>query len=89
MRWSLCVPQFQRIAGPSLRAPTATVFCCATISTEAASKFQTAELISYRRGRISVLDAQGLGKKACECYRFIGQQYRRLQGKLSELLWLK
>jgi hypothetical protein len=31
---------------------------------EAAGKFQSAEMISYRRGRISVLDSRGLGKKA-------------------------
>lgn len=54
--------------------------------TEAAGKFQTAALINYRRGRISVLDARGLGKKACECYRFIRQQYRQLHGDLPQLL---
>jgi hypothetical protein len=43
----------------------------------------------YRRGRISVFDARGLGKKACECYRFIRQQYRRLQGELLGLFSLK
>ncbi len=53
---------------------------------EAASKLQAAGLIGYRRGRISVLDAPRLGKKACECYRFIRQQYRRLQGELPGLL---
>jgi len=54
--------------------------------TEAASRFQTAALISYRRGRISVLDTQGLGKRSCECYRFIRQQYGRLYGDLPRLL---
>jgi CRP-like cAMP-binding protein len=54
--------------------------------TEAASKFQTAGLIQYRRGRISVLDGRRLGKKACECYRFIGQQYRHLYGDIPRLL---
>jgi CRP-like cAMP-binding protein len=46
--------------------------------TEAASQFQSANLISYNRGRISVLDGPGLGKRSCECYRFIRQQYTRL-----------
>ena len=55
----------------------------------AAGGFQTAQLISYRRGRIRVIDAQGLGKKACECYRLIRQQYRHLQGELAGLLSLK
>ena len=46
--------------------------------TEAASTFQSANLISYSRGRISVLDGPGLGKRSCECYRFIRRQYSRL-----------
>ncbi len=54
--------------------------------TEAASKLQAADLISYRRGRISILDKPGLGKKSCECYRFIRQQYERLHGALPRLL---
>jgi CRP-like cAMP-binding protein len=54
--------------------------------TQAAGKLQTAALISYRRGHISVLDGRGLGKKACECYRFIRQQYQRLYGDLPRLL---
>jgi Mn-dependent DtxR family transcriptional regulator len=54
--------------------------------TEAAAKFQRAALINYHRGRISVLDARGLGKKACECYRFIRQQYQHLCGDLPRLL---
>ncbi len=54
--------------------------------TEAASSLQAAALISYRRGHISVLDARGLGKRACECYRFIRQQYGRLYGDLPQLL---
>lgn len=54
--------------------------------TEAASRLQAAALISYRRGRISVLDRRGLEKKSCECYRFIRQQYGRLHGALPRLL---
>lgn len=54
--------------------------------TEAAVRFQTAALISYRRGRISVIDARGLGRRSCECYRFIRQQYGRLYGDLPRLL---
>jgi CRP-like cAMP-binding protein len=46
--------------------------------TEAASKFQSANLISYSRGRINVLDGPGLGRRSCECYRFIRRQYSRL-----------
>jgi CRP-like cAMP-binding protein len=54
--------------------------------TGAASKLQAAALIGYRRGRISVLDKRGMGKKSCECYRFIRQQYERLHGELPRLL---
>ena len=54
--------------------------------TEAASKLQAAALISYRRGHIRVLDGPRLAKRACECYRFIKQQYRHLNGELPRLL---
>lgn len=57
--------------------------------TEAARMLQSAALISYRRGRISVLDKRGLEKRSCECYRFIRQQYERLHGLLPRLLSAK
>jgi len=46
---------------------------------EAAGRFQADGLINYRRGRISLLDRPGLAKRACECYRFIRQQYDGLR----------
>lgn len=52
----------------------------------AARKLQAAALIRYRRGRMSVLDAAGLGKKSCECYRFMRHQYERLHVDLLRLL---
>jgi CRP-like cAMP-binding protein len=54
--------------------------------TRAASRLQADGLISYRRGRIRVLDKAGLGKRSCECYRYIRQQYQRLHRKLPRLL---
>jgi CRP-like cAMP-binding protein len=54
--------------------------------TDAARELQAEGLISYRRGRISVLDQPGLGRKSCECYRFIRQEYASLYGKLPRLL---
>ncbi len=45
---------------------------------EAASDLQALALIRYQRGRMRVLDARGLGKRACDCYRFIRRQYRQL-----------
>ena len=37
--------------------------------TLAAQSMQAAGLISYRRGRIQVLDGPGLEEPSCECYR--------------------
>ena len=54
--------------------------------TEAARKFQSTGLISYRRGHISVLDSRALGKKSCECYRFIRRQYAGLRAELPRIL---
>jgi CRP-like cAMP-binding protein len=45
---------------------------------EAAFKLQTAGLINYRRGHISVLDRGGLEKRACECYAVVKKEYNRL-----------
>jgi len=53
--------------------------------TAAAGALQARGLISYRRGRIAVLDRRGLEKTSCECYRFIGRQYAHFQRKLPRL----
>jgi Mn-dependent DtxR family transcriptional regulator len=46
--------------------------------TEAAFKLQQAGLISYARGRISVLDRSGIEKRTCECYMVVKREYERL-----------
>jgi CRP-like cAMP-binding protein len=46
----------------------------------AAGRLQKAGLISYRWGRITVLDRGGLENTACECYRIIRNEYERLLG---------
>jgi CRP-like cAMP-binding protein len=46
--------------------------------TEAAGKLQTAGLIHYSRGRITVLDRPGLEARVCECYNVVQQEFRRL-----------
>lgn len=46
--------------------------------TEAALKLQKAALISYARGRISVLDRPGLEARTCECYSVVKREYDRL-----------
>jgi CRP-like cAMP-binding protein len=54
--------------------------------TEAAVKLQQAGLISYARGRITVLDRVGLEKRTCECYAVVKREYDRLlPGKLDDL----
>jgi CRP-like cAMP-binding protein len=46
--------------------------------TEAAGHLQQAGLISYRRGRIKVLDRAGLEGRVCECYAVVKREYDRL-----------
>jgi CRP-like cAMP-binding protein len=48
--------------------------------TEAALKLQGAGVISYRRGRIDVLDRRGLELRVCECYGVVRAEYERLLG---------
>ena len=46
--------------------------------TEAAGKLQAQGLISYSRGRITVLDRPGLEARTCECYAVVKKEYDRL-----------
>jgi CRP-like cAMP-binding protein len=46
--------------------------------TDAAGKLRDAGLIRQRRGRITVLDRQGLEECACECYHTIRHEFERL-----------
>jgi CRP-like cAMP-binding protein len=43
--------------------------------TLAAQAIQTAGLISYRRGKIRILDRPGLEKAACECYAIVRDRF--------------
>ena len=43
--------------------------------TLAAQSLQTAGLISYRRGKIQVLDRPGLEKASCECYAVVRERF--------------
>jgi Mn-dependent DtxR family transcriptional regulator len=49
--------------------------------TEAALKVQKAGLIKYTRGRITILDRQGLEKRTCECYQVVKTECDRLLPK--------
>ncbi|MDB6084817.1 MAG: Crp/Fnr family transcriptional regulator [Gammaproteobacteria bacterium] len=46
--------------------------------TEGALKLQQANLIRYARGRITVLDRDGLETRSCECYAVVKKEYDRL-----------
>ncbi|MFN7834682.1 MAG: Crp/Fnr family transcriptional regulator [Burkholderiaceae bacterium] len=46
--------------------------------TSGALKLQEAGLISYVRGRITVLDRAGIEKRTCECYAVVKKEYDRL-----------
>ena len=46
--------------------------------TQAAGTAQRAGLLSYRRGRILVLDRAGIEAQACECYRLVRDECDRL-----------
>ena len=46
--------------------------------TEAASRLQESQLITYRRGRITVLNRGGIERRSCECYQVVKTEYDRL-----------
>ncbi|HEY8094684.1 MAG TPA: Crp/Fnr family transcriptional regulator [Methylobacter sp.] len=46
--------------------------------TEAIGKLQQAGLLACHRGRITVLDRQGLEARACECYQVVKTEFNRL-----------
>ena len=48
-----------------------------TIST-AASMLQKAGLISYRYGKLTILDPEGLARGACECYGIMEEQFDKI-----------
>ena len=48
--------------------------------THAARRLQEQGLISYARGRITILDRGGLEAAVCECYRVVKDEYDRLLG---------
>ncbi len=51
--------------------------------TEAAGRLQSAGLIHYNRGRITVLDRPGLEARVCECYEVVRKEFRRLLPDLT------
>ena len=51
--------------------------------TEAAHKLQADGLIRYARGRITILNRQGLEHRTCECYAVVKKEYDRLLSSKS------
>jgi CRP-like cAMP-binding protein len=51
--------------------------------TEAAGKLQSAGLIHYSRGRITVLDRPGLEARSCECYAVVKKEFDRLLPEIT------
>jgi CRP-like cAMP-binding protein len=49
-----------------------------TSVTAVAHTLQVANIIKYKRGKIRVVDVDGLSEAACECYETVKAQYRQL-----------
>jgi Mn-dependent DtxR family transcriptional regulator len=56
-----------------------------TTVTAAAMELQQEGLISYRRGRIEILDRAGLELAACECYGAIRANFERLMPHINNV----
>ena len=50
--------------------------------TVAAGSLQAAGIITYHRGKVTILDQKKLEKASCECYRIVRDEYDRLLGVL-------
>lgn len=50
---------------------------------EVAVRLQTAALIDYSRGRITLLDRPGMEMRSCECYAIIKNEFDRLLSKAT------
>jgi CRP-like cAMP-binding protein len=50
--------------------------------TEAASVFKGRKLITYRRGKIQILDLKGLKAASCSCYQTVQTVFKRVQGQM-------
>jgi CRP-like cAMP-binding protein len=48
--------------------------------TLAARALRDAGLVDYRRGKVTILDREGLERAACECYGLITDEYERATG---------
>jgi hypothetical protein len=51
--------------------------------TTVAHTLQEAGMIKYTRGKIEILDIEGLMDSACECYETVKTQYEQLLGPIN------
>jgi CRP-like cAMP-binding protein len=51
-----------------------------TSVTTVARILQEAGMIKYKRGKIEIVDVEGLREGACECYETVKEQYAQLLG---------
>lgn len=51
--------------------------------TVAASKLQRAGIISYSRGKVSIIEQEKLEAASCECHRIVQDEYNRLLGRYA------
>jgi Mn-dependent DtxR family transcriptional regulator len=54
-----------------------------TSVTAVARTLQEAGMIKYTRGKIEILDVEGLRECSCECHETTNEQYRQLLGPSS------
>src|SRR4051812_29604062 len=52
--------------------------------TTVALTLQEAGIIKYKRGKIEIVDLEGLRESACECYETVKGQYQQLLGETPE-----
>jgi Mn-dependent DtxR family transcriptional regulator len=51
-----------------------------TSVTTVARTLQEAGMVKYSRGKIEIIDVEGLREGACECYETVKEQYAQLLG---------
>jgi CRP-like cAMP-binding protein len=56
-----------------------------TSVTTVARTLQEAGMVKYKRGKIEILDVEGLKDSACECYETVKEQYGQLLGESPSL----
>jgi CRP-like cAMP-binding protein len=56
-----------------------------TSVTTVARTLQEAGMVKYTRGKIEIIDVEGLREGACECYETVREHYRQLLGPLPSM----